>query len=185
MEDNQIVDLYWARNELAIAASKEKYDNYCRKIAMNVLNSEEDVSECANDMYLSAWNSMPTSRPEKLGAFLATIIRNLALDVYRKNHSAKRGQGTVEVALDELTEVAGMGTTEDEVAAGLLAHTIDTFLSELKSEQRIIFVKRYFYMESLEEICDELKLGEGKVKTSLFRMRGKLKEYLQKEGYAV
>lgn len=185
MEDSRIVELYWARNEEALTVTAGKYGNYCHKIAYNILFSEEDSQECVNDTYLSAWNSMPTARPTLLGAFLASITRNLALDKYRHDHAKRRGDGTVEIALDELLEVAGGGSTEEEVDKNLLVSALNEFLKELNKETRVIFVKRYFYLDTIEAIGKELGLTEGKVKTTLFRTRQKLKDYLGKEGFSV
>lgn len=185
MEDSKIVDLYWERNESAIALTGEKYGNYLMKIAQNVLINEEDTDECVNDTYLSAWNSMPTNRPTLLGAYLSSITRNLALDKYRHSHAKRRGEGQVDIALDELLEVAGNKSTEDEVEGRMLASAINGFLGQLNKETRVIFVRRYFYLDSIEDIGKLLKISEGKVKTTLFRTRKKLGEYLEKEGYAV
>lgn len=185
MEDSKIVDLYWERNERAIALTGEKYGNYLMKIARNVLINEEDTDECVNDTYLSAWNSMPTNRPTLLGAYLSSITRNLALDKYRHSHAKRRGEGQVDIALDELLEVAGNKSTEDEVEGRMLASAINGFLGQLNKETRVIFVRRYFYLDSIEDIGKLLKISEGKVKTTLFRTRKKLGEYLEKEGYAV
>lgn len=185
MEDSKIVDLYWERNEAALSETAAKYGNYCHKIAMNVLNSEDDSDECVNDTYLAAWNSMPESRPTLLGSFLAAIVRNLSLDKYRKNHSQKRGDGQMPLVLDELLEVAGQSNTESEVDSMLLSESINNFLKSLNEETRFIFLRRYFFADSLEEIASTLKISEGKIKTVLFRTRNKLKDYLMKEGYAV
>lgn len=185
MEDSKIVDLYWARNESAITETAQKYGRYCRKIAMNVLNSEGDSEECVNDTYLAAWNSMPENRPTLLGSFLAAIVRNLSLDLYRKRHSQKRGDGQMPLVLDELLEVAGSDNIESEVDSILLSESINKFLGNLDEETRFIFIRRYFFADSLMSIADTLQISEGKTKTVLFRTRNKLKNYLAKEGYEV
>lgn len=183
MDDSRIVELYWERNEDAITATGEKYGKYCHKVAFNILANDEDSNECVNDTYLAAWNSMPTNRPTLLGAYLASIIRNLALDLYRKNHAKRRGEGQVDVALDELTEVIGNSSTQDAVESKLLAEAINSFLASEKVESRVIFVRRYFYMDSLDTIGERMGISEGKIKSSLFRTRARLREYLVKEGY--
>ena len=185
MEDSKIVDLYWARSEAAIKETAKKYGSYCHKIANNVLNSEDDSEECVNDTYLAAWNSMPENRPALLGSFLAAIVRNLSLDLYRKNHSQKRGNGQLPLVLDELLEVAGQSNIENEVDSILLSETINKFLKSLDEETRFIFIRRYFFTDSLLEIADTLQISEGKTKTVLFRTRNKLKNYLTKEGYVL
>ena len=183
MQDYEIVDLYWARSENAITETNVKYGAYCRKIAMNIVNSVEDSEECVNDTYLSAWNTMPEERPELLGSYLAAIIRNHALTLYRKTHSIKRGAGQTALALDELTEVAGSSSTEDTVDMTLLSEHINGFLSGLSNNDRIVFIRRYFYMDPLTDIADKLSMSESAVKSLLFRLRTKLKDYLTQEGY--
>lgn len=183
MQDKEIVDLYWARNENAITETNVKYGAYCRKIAMNIVDNTEDTEECTNDTYLSAWNSMPEERPELLAPYLAAIIRNHALTVYRKTHSLKRGAGQTALALDELVDVAGSSSTEEMVDMSLLSDHINTFLSGLDSNDRIVFVRRYFYIDALSDIAAALSMTESAVKSMLFRQRQKLKAYLIQEGY--
>lgn len=183
MQDCEIVDLYWARSENAISETDGKYGRYCRKIAMNIVANNEDCEECVNDTYLSAWDSMPEERPNLLAPFLAAIVRNHSLDLYRKNHSLKRGAGQTALALDELIEVAGGADTEDAVDEILLARHINTFLDRLDKQSRQIFVRRYFYIDSLSDIADAHSMSESAVKSQLFRLRQKLKEFLEKEGY--
>jgi RNA polymerase sigma-70 factor (ECF subfamily) len=183
MQDNEIVDLYWARNENAITETNVKYGSYCRKIAMNIVGSAEDSEECINDTYLSAWNTMPEERPDLLAPYLATIIRNHALTLYRKAHSIKRGAGQTALALDELLEVADSSSTEDMVDMSLLSEHINTFLSGLTANDRIAFVRRYYYVDPLSDIAAKLSMSESAVKSLLFRLRQKLKTYLIREGY--
>lgn len=183
MQDHEIVALYWERSENAITETNSKYGAYCRKIARNIVSTEEDSEECINDTYLSAWNSMPEERPSLLGPYLAAIVRNHALTLYRKLHSIKRGSGQTALALDELTEVAGTSSTEDIVDLNLLSGHINGFLAGLSTNDRIVFVRRYFYVDSLSEIADELSMSESAVKSLLFRLRQKLKNCLMQEGY--
>lgn len=183
MQDFEIVNLYWARNESAIAETNVKYGGYCRKIAMNIVNNMEDTEECVSDTYLSAWNSMPEERPDLLAPYLATITRNHALSVYRKANSIKRGAGQTALALDELMEVAGSSSTEDMIDTKLLSEHINRFLSGLSQNDRIIFVRRYFYVDQLSDIAIRMSMSESAVKSLLFRLRGKLKDYLIREGY--
>ena len=185
MEDTNIVDMYWARNEQAITETSDKYGNYCHKIAMNILYSEEDSKESVNDTYLKAWNSMPTDRPNILSAYLAAIVRNISLDIYRKNHSLKRGAGQTTEVIDELYDIAGGSTPEAELDNSLLTQAINDFLGTLKTESRMIFIRRYFYMDSIKDISANMHIGEGKIKTVLLRTRNSLKEYLCKEGFTL
>ncbi len=183
MQDFEIVDLYWARSENAISETDNKYGRYCRKIAMNVVGNDEDSEECINDTYLSAWNTMPEERPDLLAPYLATIVRNHALTLYRKLHSKKRGAGQTALALDELNDVADSSSTEDVVDMSLLSGHINKFLADLKTNERIVFVRRYFYVDPLSEIAAAMGMSEPGVKSLLFRLRGKLKACLAEEGY--
>lgn len=185
MEDSQIVDLYWNRDESAISVTATKYGAYCRKIAMNILYNIEDSEECVNDTYLAAWDSMPENRPALLGSFLASITRNLSLDKYRRSHSKKRGEGQIDVVFDELLEVAAGSSVEDEAEAKRLSEAMNRFVVSLKDESRFIFVRRYFYADSLENIAKVLEITEPKVKSNLFRTRNKLREFLTGEGFEV
>ena len=183
MQDNEIVDLYWKRSEDAISQTNTKYGSYCRKVAMNIVANNEDSEECVNDTYMSAWNSMPEERPNLLAPFLAAITRNHALDLYRRSHSQKRGAGEVPLALDELGDVAWASTTEDEVDLSMLTGHINAFLEGLEADNRKIFVRRYFYVDPLSDIAKAYSMSESGVKSQLFRLRQKLKEFLIKEGY--
>lgn len=185
MEDTRIIDLYWNRNQQAITETEEKYGRYLRKISWNILYNDEDCKECLNDTLMKAWNSMPTERPDILSAFLAVIIRNLALDRYRRNHSRKRGEGQVDAVYEELAEFIGKESPEQEVMAKELKVAIDRFLQGLDQETRMIFVRRYWYMDSIQEIAKWLEIGEAKVKTTLFRTRKKLQSFLEGEGFEV
>lgn len=184
MNDIEIVDLYWSRDEKAIKYTDEKYGNYCRKIALNILYSREDSEECVNDTYLKAWNSMPPHRPEKLSTFIGKICRNHAINLYEKLTAIKRGSGQIDACLDELGEiVSDNSSVEDNLNLKLLTETINAFLAVLPVETRRIFVKRYWYMLSVKDIAKELEISESKVKMTLLRTRKKMKECLMQEGY--
>ena len=183
MEDKAIVDLYWARSEKAIAETRKKYGGYCYTIAKNILENREDSEECVNDTYLRAWHSMPESRPSLLGAFLGKITRNLALDRVFARQVKKRGGGQVPAALEELSEcVPGRDTVEKRIEEEELRDTIEAFLKELPAEQRVIFIRRYWYMDPVKEIAKRFRFSESKTKMILLRTRGKLKERLKSEG---
>ncbi|MDO5439203.1 MAG: sigma-70 family RNA polymerase sigma factor [Erysipelotrichaceae bacterium] len=186
MEDNEIVELYWQRSENAIRESDRKYGRYCFKIAQNVLFNRSDSEECVNDTWLKAWESMPPNRPERLGAYLGRITRNLALNLYEKLTADKRGAGETPVVLDELSEVIGKESdVEANVDLTLLKDTINDFLRQLDRETRIIFVQRYYYMATVKEIAANLHLSDSKVKMTLLRTREKLRVWLQEEGYEI
>ena len=188
MEDNQIIDLYWERDERAIAESDAKYGRYCIQIALNILDNAQDAEECVNDTYLRAWNAIPPSRPTKLGAFLGKITRNLSLDRYKAKKTAKRGDSLFLVSLDELNECVPAGSTgygsgfDDETEARRIGECINQFLRKQSGEVRDVFICRYFYSDSIGEICRRFGISESKVKSMLLRPRVKLRRFLESEG---
>lgn len=185
MEDEKIIDLYWDRDQRAIGQTAEKYGAYCHRIAKNILYNKEDCEECVNDTWLKAWNAMPDERPAILSAFLGAITRNLSLDRYRKQHAAKRGNGEVAFIFDELTDEADKREPVHYIEEQELVEGINRFLGNLPKEHRVMFVRRYWYFDNITQIAERFSCSESKVKTTLFRIRGKLMDYLKKEGYAV
>ena len=180
MEDRQIIELYWQRSERAIAATRRKYEKYCRAIAHRILRSAEDTEECLNDTYLKVWNSVPPRRPQKFSAFLAKVTRNLALDRVEKQKAAKRGGGQVPLAWEELKDCIPCGG--DPVEDGELKEALERFLRSLPAENCTIFMKRYWYLYAVKDIAKEGGFGESKVKMILLRTRNQLKEFLEEEG---
>ena len=182
MEDSRIVDLYWQRDEGAISATAEKYGKYCNHIAYNILYSSEDAEECVNDTWLRAWNAIPPQRPAQLSTYLGKITRNLALNRHKGASAKKRGGGQVDAALAELEDcISSRGQVEDFIDEEILTEVINSFLRDLPKVNRVIFVKRYWYLMSVKEIAAELSLRENRVATMLFRMRKDLKARLEKE----
>lgn len=181
MEDEKIIDLYWDRDQTAISETEQKYGRYCGRIACNILHDAGDTEECLNDTWLRAWNSMPKERPDILCAFLGAITRNLSLDRYRRKHSEKRGGGVMPYIYDELRDCAGGEEPFSHVAQEELVEAINRFLAGLQKESRVIFVRRYWYMDATGEIAERLAVSESKVKSSLFRSRKKLYAYLKQE----
>ena len=185
MDDKQIIDLYFERNEQAILHTQEKYGKYLESITHNILKSVEDSEECVNDTYIKAWDTMPPHRPERLSAFLGRITRNISLDRYDKLRAQKRS-GCTELALDELLECVPDTYSDmpisDEIA---LRDAINGFLSSLPTRTRVIFMRRYFYMCSVSDIAQNLNMSESNVKVTLLRARQKFKERLEKEGIVI
>lgn len=186
MKDHEIIDLYWAREEQAIQESERQYGRYCYSIAYNILSDREDSDECVNDTWLRAWNAMPPSRPGRLSLFLGTITRNLSFDKWKRKKAKKRGMGEMELALDELIEcVPSVRSTEEEVEAAELERLINLFLHTLPERECNIFLRRYWYVESYADIAKRYAMNMNTVKTSLFRSRRKLKDYLEEEGIVI
>lgn len=180
-----ILNLYWERSESAISETAAKYGHYCGTIAMNILHSREDSDECVNDTYLKAWNAIPPERPNVFSTFLGRITRNLSLDKFKARNAQKRG-GEAALLLRELEDcIPSRGRVEDEVEATLLAESIDRFLSGIGCEGRVIFIRRYWYADTIADIAGRFQLSESKVKSNLFRTRNKLKNYLEKEGITI
>ena len=187
MEDCKIVDLYWARDEDAIVQTQIKYERYLTKIAFNILSDHEDSAESVNDTYLRAWNSMPDNRPDLLSTYLGKICRRLAIDMYRKKTADKRGGSEYEVSLQELAEngIEPAGTFDNDSEYKQLGSLISDYLRTISEEQRTVFVSRYFHCDPLKDICARTGFSESKIKSMLFRVRGGLKKYLEKEGYTI
>lgn len=182
MKDEEMVGLYWMRSEDAVAATAEKYGNYCYSIAFSILHNAEDAEECVNDAYLAAWNSIPPHRPERVAAFLGKITRNVSLNRWKQYNAQKRGEGQTELALSELEECIPAKTgIEQAVEDELLTWSIEKFLYSQPKLKRNLFIRRYWYISSIQELADEYGMSESKVKSLLFRMRKKLKHHLAKE----
>ena len=183
MEDSAIVDLYWQRSEQAIPESEHKYGGYCHAVAMRIVNNPEDAEECVNDTWLRAWNLMPDQRPTILSAFLGRITRNFAINLIKTKNRIKRGGGEAVLALDELEEcIPGGRNPEQALEEKELEKAIGRFVSQLPQPEKTIFVLRYWRVAPIDEIAEKLQFSKGKVKSSLFRTRRKLRAYLQEEG---
>ena len=186
LEDSKIIDLYWARKEQALAETDAKYGSYCRTIARNIPRNFEDTEECVSDTWLHAWNSMPPQRPGILSAFLGRITRNLSFDRCKYQQAAKRGGGTLPLALDELGEcIPSAQRVEYALEQKELAAAIDRFLRTLPEKDCNLFLRRYWYVDSISVIADRYGMKENTVKSILFRTREKLRKFLGEEGIAV
>ena len=181
MEDTGIIDLYWARDERAVEETDRKYGAYCRAISYRILKNRQDVEECLNDTYVRAWNAMPPQRPFALGAFLGKIVRNLSLNYYRAGHAQRRGGGQVPLLLEELKDCAAE-SPEQALEAAELSRLLDRFLRSLPQKECCIFMRRYWYLDPVDEIARRYHMPLGTVKSSLFRTRQKLRAYLVQEG---
>lgn len=176
MNDQQIIDLYFSRSEQAILETDAQYGRYCYRIAYNILYCPEDAEECVNDTYLSAWNRIPPTRPNCFSVFLGRITRSLSIDRWRQGHSAKRGKGQLPLAIHELDYCLSTGESmEDHVIS---VQTVNTFLRSLKVTERDVFLCRYWYLDSIQEIAEDFGFSESKVKTMLMRTRNKFKQYI-------
>ncbi len=180
MNDNEIIDLYLARDESAISATAERYGAYLSRIAYNILSDDFEAEECVSDTYYRAWRRIPPEIPQYFSAFLAKITRNLALDRKRASGAAKRAGAEALVSLDELAEC--VGEEDRRMEREEIARCINLLLSRSDELKRRVFVLRYFHEMSVADIASALGIGVPRVKTMLHRMRMKLKEIMDSEG---
>lgn len=184
MEDNDIIQMYWDRNEQAINETSNKYGHYCKAISKNILNNEEDAEECVNETYLNAWNAIPPHRPQQLSTFLGKITRNLSFNRYRRSHAEKRGSGEMTLVLDELTDcISGINCVEQTIDRQELIKAINSFVRSLAPQKRNIFVRRYWYAEPISDIAKDYGMLQGTVSKNLERTRKQLKAYLTERGF--
>ena len=184
MTDERIVELYWDRDESAIAKTQEKYGHYLTKIAYNILQDMEDSAESVNDTYMYAWKSIPPHRPSVLSTYLAKITRRVSIDIFRRKHREKRIPSELVSSMSELEDcISDTDSTENMVSAEELANAISAYLKTLSKESRTLFVCRYFYLDSLKDAAKYCGMTETKAKSMLYRIRCGLKEYLSQEGY--
>ena len=182
MDDGKIIELFALRDERAIAETKAKYGKYVFAVAENILESREDAEECASDVYFSLWNAIPRERPENLKAFIGKVARNVALSKLDYVKAEKRG-ANMTVLLSEIEDILPSSDEVDDVLGReAVTKEINSFLAALPPKSRRIFVRRYFFCDSIKDISSRFEMSESKVKSSLFRMRKTLSKHLKKEG---
>lgn len=184
MTETEIVNLYWQRSERAIEESDKKYGKYCFAIAFGVLGDGGEADESVNDTWFAGWNSMPPKRPDSLKAYFGKLCRHISISRLRKRKSLKRGGGEAAIAIEELEEcIPASFDVQQRLELRELEEQLNTFLSVLKENERNIFVARYWYALSVSDIALKFQMKENSVKTSLFRSRKKLSDFLEREGY--
>lgn len=181
MEDRQIIALLFDRSEQAIQALSEKFGHRLQRLVRNILPNPCDVEECVSDTYLALWNTIPPQRPDPLAPYALRICKNIAVSRLRASLASKRSG--YEIALDELSEAIGSQSLEEAISARELGRAIDRFVDTLSTENRVIFLRRYWYGDSIPEIAQRVSLSENTVYVRLSRSRDKLRQYLKKEGY--
>ena len=185
LDDSKIIELFYARSEQAIMELSNKYGAVCRKVARNILNNDLDAEECVNDAYLGAWNTIPPQRPDPLLTYICRIVRNLSTTKYHANTAVKRNS-YYDAVLDELEEsLASSSCVEMEISEKELSRAIERFLDTLDQDNRVMFVRRYWYADSIREIAARFRMSNNNVSVRLSRTREKLKKYLKKEGYEI
>ena len=183
MRDDEIVKLFWERNERALTESKDLYAQYCLYIAENVLHDRQESEECLNDVLLAAWKSIPPERPSNLKTYLGKLMRETAIDRLRIKCAGKRIPDEMMTSFEELEEVIGDSDVESAIRVEELSRLITAFLRTVREEDRNVFLRRYWYYDSIKEIEDMYGYGKSKVRMMLKRTRDKLARYLKKEGY--
>ena len=185
MEDTAIIDLYWSLDEDALTQTDRKYGPMCRTIALHILSDRQDSEECVNDTWHRAWNTMPPQRPDSLRAYLGRIVRNLSISRLRQRTAQKRGGGT-SVLFSELEDcLPSPLQTEQELNTKELAAAISRWLRTLDSDDRVLFVRRYWYGDPLHTLAEQWGLGPNPMAKRMFKLRRSLKQALEKEGFEV
>ena len=185
MEDEKIIDLFFARSEQGIRELDNQYGAICRSLSYNIVNNRQDAEECVNDAYLGVWNTVPPARPSPLLAYLCRIVRNLSLKAYWKKNAAKRSS-VYTIAMEEIEAcVADRKTVEDEIEARELVRIMEEFLDTLTLENRVIFMRRYWFSDSCRDIAGLMGLTEKNISVRLTRIRQKMRQYLMERGVLV
>ncbi len=186
MDDRKIIELYFLRDDKAIEHTREKYGRLLNTVSYNILGNVSDAEECVSDTYFQLWNSIPPKTPPNLSAYACKIARNISLNKLEYLSADKRGAGKSGVVIDEFSQIIPSSENiEEKIELGALTQAINRFLSSISKDSRIIFVKRYWFFMTDDEIAEELSVSLSKVRTSLSRTRQKLKAYLIKEGYTL
>ena len=185
MLDFKIIELYWDRDESAITESERQYGAYCRRIAMNILSCLEDAEECVSDTWYRSWENIPPQRPNSLAAFFGKIVRNLSISRYRASRAQKRFGG-ITVLLSELDDcVPAHSSTEQDMEGNLLTEVIDNWLTRLSEDDRVLFVRRYWFGDAVNTLAKECGSTQNQMAQRMLRLRKSLKSALEQEGYSV
>ena len=184
MDDQSIVALFWERSEQAIAETDRKYGAYCYSIAYHALANSEDAEESVSDTYMAAWNQLPPHRPSILATFLGKITRRISINRWKAKNTAKRGGGQITLTLEELDDcVDGKQNIERAYESHELVWAFNRFLETLPETERDVFLRRYWFFDSIADIAESFGFAQSKVTSMLYRTRGKLRKQLEKEGF--
>lgn len=184
MNDNELIQLYFERDEQAISETERRFGGYFYTIAHNILGCVQDAEECVNDVLMRLWEHIPPAKPDNVYAYFIAVARSVARRKYKMNHTRKRGGGETQVVLDELYDCCSESdSVEAQVDKNALCDAINAFLGTLNPEHRTIFILRYWYVYTVEEITEKLGISKSKVTVTLMRTRQKLRKYLEQEGF--
>ena len=182
IDDEKIIEMFFGRSEQGIRELDIKYGKVCHKLSYNIVNSRQDAEECVNDAYLGAWNAIPPANPHPLLTYICKIVRNISLKIYYRKEAAKRSS-TYTIAMEEIEAcIAAPSTVETEFEARELARVIESFLDTLTAENRVIFMRRYWFSDSCKDIAGLVGLTEKNITFRLTRIRQKMKKYLIEKG---
>ena len=182
MDDNQIIELFFRRDEQAIYEIERKYMEMCSKIAFNILNNNEDCDEALNDTWLKVWNSIPPEKPKNLPAYLTVIVRNTSIDKYRKNMAVKQLDNDMKATLEEISDIIpDTLSVEKQLESKELINCINNFIETLSKKQRIIFIRRYYYFYSIRDIAEEYGWSVSYITVNLTRIKSRLNKHIEKE----
>ena len=185
IEDEAIIEMFFERSEQGIRELDIKYGRICHKLSYNIVNSRQDAEECVNDAYLGVWNTIPPTKPNPLLSYICKIVRNISLNVYYRKEAVKRNSNFT-IAMEEIEAcVADPNTVEAEMEVIELAHIIEDFLDTLTVENRVIFMRRYWFSDSCKDIAGFIGLSEKNISVRLTRIRQKMKDYLIERGVFV
>ena len=184
MDDLMIIELYFARNEQAVRETDIKYGRLCFRLAVNILGNDEDAEECVNDIYLSLWNKIPPARPNNFMAFICKIARNLSLKKQDYNKALKRTSSSI-VSITELEDILPDNSIAPDVSNDEISRIISDFLRHEKADTRNVFIRKYWFFDSISDIAARYSFTESKVKSMLYHTRNKLRDYLKKEGVEI
>lgn len=185
LEDNKIIQLYFNRSEQAIVETERKYKSMLFSISYRILKNKMDVEECLNDVYLAAWETIPPQNPNPLTTYLIRIVRNISINKYYKNSATKRNS-YYDLTLNELEDCfSDVESVEEKYEVKELASAISLFLDKMDKKSRLLFVRRYYFADSMEDLSRKFSLTENNVSVRLYRIRKKLKKYLKKGGYNI
>ena len=185
MDDREIIAFFWNRDETAIAACRKKYNALLERISRNILSSSQDSEECVSDTYLKAWETIPPKKPDSLAAYLGRIARNLSLNRWNQLHAQKRGEGG-SILLSELSDcIPAENSVEAEIETARLTQLIDSWLDTLPQNDRVLFLRRYWYGDSVNALAAEAGSTPSVISGRLYRLRAKLRRQLEKEGISL
>lgn len=183
LEDNAIIELYNERDEKAIQETANKYGKLLYSISYNIVVNPQDAEECTSDTYLNVWNSIPPKRPHSFKAYILKVVRNISINRLKLSRRKKRGNGEYQIALEEIENTLSVSNERNFIDGIYLRDTLNCFLDTLSNEKREIFIRRYWYFDSIKDISKNYGVGTSKVKMVLLRCRNELKDYLIGEGF--